>query len=83
MMDRTHTNQPSFPAAEDLARRMRLPLTACPVTRELYGYTVPLLDRGLAARQLAAAGHPVGTPAHEAAMGILEARAALFAERGC
>lgn len=72
----------THPAAEALARRMRLPLTACPVTRELYGHTVPVLDRARAARDLAAAGHRVGTGAHEAAMAILEARVALLAERG-
>jgi hypothetical protein len=73
----------SHPAAEALARRMRLPLTPCRVTRELYGHTVPLLDRPLAVRQLAAAGHLVGTGAHEAALAILEARVERLALWGC
>lgn len=81
MMDRTHTNQPRFPAAEALARRMELPLTTCPVTRELYGYATPVLDATRASRFLASAGHLIGTPAHSAAMAILEERAASVASQ--
>lgn len=68
-------NTSSHPAAESLARSMRLPLAVDPVTRELYGYIVTVLDRPLAARLLARAGHLVGTEAHDAAMAILEDRA--------
>ena len=53
-----------------------------PVTRELYGYIVTVLDRPLASRLLARAGHLVGTEAHDAAMAILEDRAARFERLG-
>ena len=75
-------NTSSHPAAEALAWRMQLPLTVDPVTRELYGHAVPVLDRSLASRQLARAGHLVGTPAHDAAMAILEARVERFSYPG-
>ena len=75
-------NTSSHPAAEALARSMRLPITVDPVTRELYGHAVPVLDRTLAAGQLARAGHLVGTPAHDAAMAILEARVERFSYPG-
>ena len=81
MMDRTHTPSPRFPAAEALARRMEVPLTTCPVTRELYGYAAPILDAPRAARFLASAGHLVGTPAHAVAMAILEERAQSVADQ--
>lgn len=64
----------TWPAAESFALTMPLPITVCPVTRELYGRTEPALNESAARRTLASAGFLVGTPAHEAAMGILEAR---------
>lgn len=64
----------SYPAAEAFARKMRLPVTVCPVTRELYQRTVPTLGIHTAQLMLSAEGIYVGTPAYEAAMAILEAR---------
>jgi hypothetical protein len=74
-------NTSSHPAAEALARRMPLPIKACPTTLELYGYTHPVLNRAWAVRDLCREGYLVGTPAHDAAMAILEARAERVAVR--
>jgi hypothetical protein len=60
----------NYPAAEAFARRMRLPLTACPVTR------APVLDIECAVWILEEGGVPAGTPPHAAALMVLEARAA-------
>lgn len=64
----------TYPAAEAFAKSMQLPITVCKVTRELYNRTVPALNEELAGSLIAAAGFRKGTPAHEAAMGILRAR---------
>lgn len=63
-----------YPLAESVALSMRLPITRCSVTDELYGYAYPVLDRAAAARALCAREIYIGTPAHEAAMAILEMR---------
>jgi len=64
----------TYPAAESAAKAMQLPVTVCKVTRKLYNRTVPALNEELAASLIASAGFPCGTPAHEAAMGVLRAR---------
>lgn len=45
---RTHMNTTTYPRAEQLAKTMQLPLTSCQVTKELYGYSKPVLDTELA-----------------------------------
>jgi hypothetical protein len=75
------TGETSYPSAEALARSMRLPVVACPISKFLYGTTVLLLDEGASHALLAAAGHLRGTDAHEAAMSILRDRAWCLAER--
>jgi hypothetical protein len=62
-------------AAESFAKRIPLPLKACPTTLDLFGYTHPILNRPAAVRALCEEGYLVGTEAHDAAMAILEARA--------
>lgn len=46
-----------YPAAERFASTVRLPLTVCPVTRELYGYALPVLDVAAARHIIFAANH--------------------------
>lgn len=62
-----------YPRAEQIAAAMPLPLMACPVTRELYGYAAPVLDIRKAVYDLSAAG--IRGEARAAALLILEARA--------
>lgn len=72
----------SFPAAEAIARKMRLPISVCQVTKELYNYTVPVL--GVQTAQIVLSEHGIykGTPAYEAAMSILEARFESYSQNG-
>jgi hypothetical protein len=63
-----------YPLAEQTARSMKLNLVPCTETRKLYGYTVWLLDRDAATANLDRAG--IRGPAREAALAILEERAA-------
>jgi hypothetical protein len=62
----------AYPKAEQFARTMMVPVVACPVTKELYGLTVPLLDRNAATMELDRAD--IRGPAREAALAILEER---------
>lgn len=71
----------AYPKAEAHAAAMALPMTTCKVTRELYGYALPVLDVTRAAWLLASAGFYCGTPAHAAAIEILNARADALATR--
>lgn len=47
---RTAAERQNLDSAEDFARTVRLPMMVCPVTKELYGYAVPILDREEAKR---------------------------------
>lgn len=64
----------TYPAAEDFARKMRLPIMVDQTVKELYGYTTPALNTSFAADTIAAAGFRKGSPAHDAAMAFLQAR---------
>lgn len=62
-----------FPYAEEFARTMTLPLTACAATKELYGYAKPVLDEMAAYAAFHHAGIYAG-PARDAAFEILNER---------
>lgn len=61
-----------FPKAELLAETMPLPMTVCPVTKELYGTAVPILDEAEARTRLYLAD--VRGPAMDVALDILRER---------
>ena len=65
-----------FPKAEQIAETMTLPLTVDQATKELYGYSVPVLDTKAAFLALYKAGavQRITDPAYEVAMAILEDR---------
>ncbi len=66
-------NTTTYPRAEQLAKTMQLPLTYCQTTKELYGYTKPVLDIGKAKRFLFEQGL-LSQEAIEHAITILEER---------
>jgi hypothetical protein len=66
-------NTTTYPRAEQLANTMQLPLTYCQTTKELYGYTKPVLDVELAKRILFMAGL-LSQEAIEHALAILHNR---------
>lgn len=64
-----------YPRAEQFANTIELPLVACPVTKELYGYVHPVLDQKKAVSLLCGFGLVTSDPAFEVAMDILCERA--------
>jgi hypothetical protein len=69
-------------AAEAFARSARLPITAGSRAQWLLcSATIPVLDRSLAARQLAGAGYQAGSDLHASAMAVIEARIERLARR--
>jgi hypothetical protein len=46
------SEEETYPRMEALARMIPVPLTVCPVTKELYGYATPVFDRAKAERDL-------------------------------
>lgn len=62
----------TFPLAEHVARKMKLPVTVCPVSKELYGVSVPVLDEKAAGMALSM--KDIYGEAREVALAILNER---------
>lgn len=73
---KAETMNARFPKAEHVAETMTLPLTVDKATKELYGYSVPVLDTKAAFLALYRAGavQRITDPAYAVAIEILEER---------
>jgi len=64
----------TYPKAERLAETMPLPVVSDPLVKELYGYSVAVLDESAAIAALCQAGYRADSEAAEVFLGILESR---------